>query len=818
MGILFLHLSDLHFDNKHEDIFYQRLARSIAKNIKETMRNEKVTDEAIQYVFTSGDITATAHYKEFENARTFYSTLSDYLLTLKQQFLFTPGNHDVALNQADDAYTPNASEDTRKRQVEAKSGPYYNFLDSFLPRGAQIYRNSEFGCYIQDYEHSKLSVGIINSCEAESDKKHFGFIGNEQLSYLERSWGSERYNNWVKILLLHHNPVTVPNEQEIVDDFEKNQRHDGNKPEEFVHNALFLKNSDKLKNLAQKRSINMILHGHRHESHIVGWNWQHDKSGNSIGATQVIGAGKLSASKDGNDIKPSFNLIFIDPDKRVLKIWHFSYDNNQHDNILEQGSFQKSSVSPNPRTISYNNKPPIRGGVVPINRLRNNTKIDGEVFAAELLTQNIVFEKPKDDQINITINRDKVSEAVISTKGKKLLSQTYVLPNMPELMAIDNGIQRYLTRNNLHQGPISLENHPLRWASGGVLPIVNFKDEDKKYVPLLFRDIKPYGWNIPLGSSERQEIDKDKNLMDNEILEDELCNPWKMVMREFLEELLILQNSPRGGAAQNKRLFKSRFADRITRQSNELIQIHYEKRCGNPDRFNIDDKNGRVINLDKESTNINLNVIKDGALVSDNNNDGVLVCFNFMELGIEIVSVISFEIDKGNYFLDGEILYDPNGDQLVRMPFALFSLEYLERIFGNNPDFQYIDGPEIPPQGEGNMRENPSVRGAEITKNDIILFTWDLEQRVNYLYDYRGEKKFATNINEYNRYQKWVWNFGEDTFLRYNQQSNRYEMLYNDGKPVNDNRNALQNLHIFTPATAKILNLYFNDLKIGNGE
>jgi len=71
---------------------------------------------------------------------------------------------------------------------------------------------------------------------------------------------------------------------------------------------------------------------------------------------------------------------------------------------------------------------------------------------------------------------------------------------------------------------------PLRFANGGVLPIVRLKGSDGKteaYLCLFYREIFPIGWNIANGASDTI----------GEILE-----PGKIMLRELSEELLILNH------------------------------------------------------------------------------------------------------------------------------------------------------------------------------------------------------------------------------------------------------------------------------------
>jgi len=64
--------------------------------------------------------------------------------------------------------------------------------------------------------------------------------------------------------------------------------------------------------------------------------------------------------------------------------------------------------------------------------------------------------------------------------------------------------------------------HPLRYANGGVLPVVRLDGRD--YFWLFYRDIFPIGWNIANGASDTTA---------------EMLDPNRIVLREFGEEVIV---------------------------------------------------------------------------------------------------------------------------------------------------------------------------------------------------------------------------------------------------------------------------------------
>ena len=149
-----------------------------------------------------------------------------------------------------------------------------------------------------------------------------------------------------------------------------------------------------------------------------------------------------------------------------------------------------------------------------------------------------------------------------------------------------------------------------------------------------------------------------------------------------------------------------------------------------------------------------------------------------MELGIEVVKVITYDLDDDNYLLDGEILeFTPK--ELTRMPVGLISVSYLQSVFGTEKaDLTYTLGPQ------------PSVRVRKpIPQEDIHIFDWDILQRLAII---RGDKDpIGTALR---RYLDWYDKFGPN-------------FLDEQDRPWAGNPSRL-----FTPATVKLLNLCFSQI------
>jgi hypothetical protein len=113
------------------------------------------------------------------------------------------------------------------------------------------------------------------------------------------------------------------------------------------------------------------------------------------------------------------------------------------------------------------------------------------------------------------------------------------------------------------------------------------------------------------------------------------------------------------------------------------------------------------------------------------------VSFNLLELGIEVISVVRYDLADDDYLLDGEMLTPVGGKtELIRMPVALMSHDYLAEVFGAaGGELLYVNPPLIDystvddvwrqvPAGQ------PSIRPARPPRLDeVVVFGWDVDRR-----------------------------------------------------------------------------------------
>lgn len=462
---------------------------------------------------------------------------------------------------------------------------------------------------------------------------------------------------------------------------------------------------------------------------------------------------------------------------------------NDKVNVIKEVIAPSSKNKKSKIFIPFPNELP--NGIIKRKKLEKKKKISNEVIAIELLTKKIQLMKQSTGKIDVFIDRSDVDYAVISNKGKKNLNDTIITnKKLHSLLEEDFAIQSFLNnydKNSLKEIELENDQKMLRWASGGIIAVVEYEGE--YWIPMFYRDIEPHGWNLFLGSSERY-FDKNNKVISD--IENELNYPTNFIAREFLEELLIFKNEPDSNKTEN---IVRPLALPIDAQSNihNFNKKHIELRKEYDDLNIIMDK--EYISCESLKTNMTLHIKSpEGEIV--NRTTDVLVCFNLLELGIEVVKVIKFKLDSGNVLLDGEILsYIHEGkekDELVRMPMALVSCDFLEKHFKGELENLVYDS----------IKDNASVKIREDSQHNdsrnFILFDYDLKQRLKV----KRSEKSKVGVKELDRYRA--------SFRSYFEEINPNIKDCN----INNTKTIVRKdfTRHFTPATAKILNLFFNQV------
>ena len=544
--------------------------------------------------------------------------------------------------------------------------------------------------------------------------------------FISYSWDNEKHKLWVEKLASALQQGFI----DVIYDQNKNNISLGNSITQFIENGIetsdfvLLVCTDKYVEKANKR-----IKGVGYEIEIIAADLL---NGNSKGKYIPIfrGCHKLpSCIKGINGIDFSDDNLFNIKIKELLKM------------ILPLGL-------------------PIDNGIAPRDVVFGEEDLPGQVFNIELLSKPIIIKKNL-NRTCITVNRSEVYWAIYNRKGRDAINKQ-AFPNQEaqdKAIDLDNEITKFLlTAENGEEHSFYQQN--MRWASGAVLPIVEYRN--REWVPFFFRDIPPYGWQLPQGASE--------NKTDN------LDDPWSFIMREFLEEVLVCSIDP-----TNQRVLKHPFYfDRtnLEKEINDANQLTIKHEKLRYERDNLIIKGSDPIYASIIPTNVQLSIYKSCNDIKDLRN--VLVLFNITELGIEVIKVIRFNLLSNQFILDGEIFEPAQSNQveLIRTPVALISLDYLEQSFKTSIEYVFNN------KYDNNL---PSIMGPKIESDQIHLFHDDLIRRLHII---KGINNKPT-LWEKERYNGW------------------YKLFGNHFYDLKDNIICTNAIPIFTPTAAKVITQYF---------
>lgn len=293
------------------------------------------------------------------------------------------------------------------------------------------------------------------------------------------------------------------------------------------------------------------------------------------------------------------------------------------------------------------------------------------LFGQAAVTQDTDIDEDDDRTCwKLSIDLAEAHYGIYSNQGKDFLQRRF-LQRGPEpaadLRNTSHALQSFMSPDQVpgkhwawnDAGPIL----PIRWASGGFLPIVHYLND--YWVLLFFRDRKPVGLNVPNGASEDLAELKDIRLL---------------MMREFSEEVVVLTGPPAKGA--------------------ETLQVVFQEE-GEYKRFEHPEFARKQICLRKSADDLRIALRRErprkvhliptpfkietrwhdpvsGSIVRDSKG-WVVYTVNPAECGIESMQLCWFDLYDEEYLLDGE--YDISRFVLIRRPPVLLRLRYLRGIF-----------------------------------------------------------------------------------------------------------------------------------------
>jgi len=257
--VVIAHISDLHFPHWREDTL---------QNLKDYLRRKNPL-----LILVTGDLTDNPNPLQQRRLKRKLDELVEYCRNgepNRPYLAVVPGNHDYAVLGN------------------------WNLGLSPLPRTTFRHIFREYNRRFIEITAGDLTVYVFcfnsNPYVARWAK---GAISRSQLKWFEkkahalRSADKEKFESAYKIAILHHHPLPIPFSEEL---------------EKF----LILKNAGELLRLLAQCKVDLVLHGHKHESVISSLNM-----GTSYGATRKLFVVSCGTTLKKGDGKNTCNVITI---------------------------------------------------------------------------------------------------------------------------------------------------------------------------------------------------------------------------------------------------------------------------------------------------------------------------------------------------------------------------------------------------------------------------------------------------------------------------------------------------------------------------
>jgi hypothetical protein len=219
------------------------------------------------------------------------------------------------------------------------------------------------------------------------------------------------------------------------------------------------------------------------------------------------------------------------------------------------------------------------------------------------------------------------------------------------------------------------ESFPLRWASGGFLPIIYF--QNKHWALLFFRDIPMIGLNIAIGASETKDEYKDLH---------------HLIGREFSEEVILITAPPVPGSEIFQKMFTTFTSDPSSRSpmahfiNPKFAETHARLRSLHDDvEIAITETDEREICNIRTPFGVRVSYhLLNQTRAETREINNVVYSLNPGEFGIEVIWLCTFQLHTNEYILDGE--YHLSRNVLIRRPVVLLDMQFLQKVFstGNN--------------------------------------------------------------------------------------------------------------------------------------
>ncbi|MFF3439391.1 pentapeptide repeat-containing protein, partial [Streptosporangium sp. NPDC002721] len=251
-------------------------------------------------VVASGDLAEWALPTEFKKVADFLGEVAKGLGLGKGRVAMVPGNHDVSWKKCQ-AYFDDCEGDetTPTPPYWPKWQPYFTMFSRFYTgiSGAGFPKDQPWTLF--EMPELNTVVAGLNSTMAESHRTsdHYGFCGEEQLRWFADRLRDYARRGWLRIGVMHHNPVIVDPEDDA-----------------------FLRDRHRFGELVAPH-LNLLLHGHTHEGRIDSF---------GADALAVLCAGSTGVRKEArpDDVPNQYQLVKVT--SRSLKVYARRYNASRY--------------------------------------------------------------------------------------------------------------------------------------------------------------------------------------------------------------------------------------------------------------------------------------------------------------------------------------------------------------------------------------------------------------------------------------------------------------------------------------------------------
>lgn len=301
-----IQLSDLQLGQKHRFGNPSNISDLIVRDVNQMAAKYQFIP---MYLILSGDITETAHAKEFLEAEQITKRISNGISIDKESILSVPGNHDINWKLAEIA--------GEVGDPNLKYNNYNKFAKSACNKFSQV--NSEtYNIYFD--RRLGIEFLLLNSCEKEDHNTHIGYVNKEKLVNSIKNKNISEMNEVTKICICHHR-------------LELNNQY----PKSIIDNSY------EIQSILFENGFNIVLTGHIHENRCQVIN-QDNKSIIFSGS----GSSGVNYSQRTDGIQNQYTIHVLDSYNKKLESYWRTFSPNKRTQFGLGGWTEDNSVEINP--------------------------------------------------------------------------------------------------------------------------------------------------------------------------------------------------------------------------------------------------------------------------------------------------------------------------------------------------------------------------------------------------------------------------------------------------------------------------------------